>query len=343
MPGPTDARIGFKPYSYDDTVPSVRLRALLPNEALRRAGFRTVIVPPDGSGTYDCVVFQKTYEERDMALAERLAGQGVRLVFDLCDNHFYDVDPDPVLTERADRLRRMIDCVDLVTISLPGLAELVAPKPTLVVDDALEVPRVGALVRAGHAARRRLRHRRHGRVRLVWFGHSGAENPPFGMVHLGALMPRLEELHRTLPLELTVISNSRPLFDRYVAGARVPTRYVPWSSRTFARHFGANDICVLPIEQNAYTIYKTHNRVRTSLLLGVPVVASEIPSYREFADWVLFDDWAAHIDAYARDPGLGRRHVEGARAHILRTYTPEHLVGQWSEAFATVLDRRAPR
>jgi len=328
-------RIGFKPYSYDDAVPSVRLRTKLPIDALREAGLHVTTVPPDGTGEYDCVVFQKAYTAQDLGLARRLADGGTKLVFDLCDNHFYD-GGDPTLAERAARLREMVAMVDAVSVSMPLLAELVDSTPTFVVDDALEVPPFTAFDRAAVAARR-LAGRVRPRLGLVWFGHHGELDPPFGMVHLGALVPELERLDRDLPLRLTVISNSRGAFDDLVAHASFPTRYVSWSARTFARHFLANDVCVLPIAPNPVTLYKTNNRVRTALLLGLPVVTDEIPAYEEFADWLRFDDWAASITAYASDPRLGKQHVEQARAHIAATYTAGHLVEQWCDVLRAVL------
>ena len=45
---------------------------------------------------------------------------------------------------------------------------------------------------------------------------------------------------------------------------------------------------------------------RALKLLGVPVVASRVPSYEEFADFILFEDWHESISVYATDPELVR-------------------------------------
>lgn len=322
------ARIGWKPFAYDDAVPSVRLRAQMPSDALARAGFHTALVPPDGRGDYDCVVFQKCFQARDIDLAASLRARGVKVILDLCDDYLYNPDGDPRLAERADRLRRMIDTSDLVTVSTPTLAAAV-PARTVVVDDGLEAPRLGA---AARLARFRSRHRTHRTTRLVWFGSSGSDKPEFGLIDLGRVVPVLEALHERRSLELTVISDSRERFETYVGGSALVSRFVPWSAKTFARHVVGHDICILPIASNPYTVCKTSNRLRTALGLGVPVVTSPIPSYREFSDWVLFEDWATSIAAYADHPDLVRSHVEGAQDHIARTYTPERLVEQWRAA-----------
>lgn len=336
MGDPPSPRVGFKPFAYDDSVPSVRLRTLLPVAELRRGGIDAGLVDPARLDTYDCVVFQKAYDDASVAQAERLADRNVPMVLDLCDNHLFD-GGDPELAARAARIRRMIEIVDLVSVSTPALADLVTAAPTCVVDDALETPHERTVTRLGVNLRRSVRRGTRRRVRLVWFGHHGTEHPPSGMVHLGHIVPELTELNRSVPVQLTVISNSRRRFDEWIAPAPFPTRFVEWKARTFARRFRAHDVCVIPIEANPVTIYKTNNRVRTSLVLGVPVVTSEIPSYREFAPWMLFDDWARNIEVYARDRDLVARHLAGAREHIRRTYTPDHLRDQWMGVLRRVL------
>ncbi len=364
----TGARIGWKPFSYDFRVPSARYRSALPSRHLGRAGLRTSIVPPDGSGAYDCVVFQKSYSDGDISLAERYKSRGIKVAFDLCDNHFYAPGDDPKLLERAGRLRRMVDLADVVSVSTPPLATLLPEKQTFQVDDALEVPRGTALARGTGSVRRRLRPREP--LRLVWFGTSGPANPPFGLVELRRILPELDALSRTLPLRLTVITDSRARFQEHTAGAELPIRFVKWKAETFAFHFTGNDLCLLPMTPGPYTSCRTSNRVRTALMLGLPVVATEIPSYREFSDWMLveraasagaadplmtesavptFGDgtgdgvWAEHITMYVRDPELARRHVADAQRYIRDTYTSQRVVQQWTRVFEALLGERTRR
>src|SRR5436190_1656695 len=89
---------------------------------------------------------------------------------------------DSRLSDRAARLEQMIERVDLVTAPTPEVAQLVGSKPTVIVDDALDVPRIGPLGQL-LVARSRRRRRRRQQTNLVWFGNSGSKNPEFGMVH----------------------------------------------------------------------------------------------------------------------------------------------------------------
>lgn len=337
---PAGARIGWRPFSYDARVPSARYRSMMPVSILSRAGAIASLVPPDGGGTYDCVVFQKAYTQADFELAQRYAARGTKIVFDLCDNHFYTADGDPMLVERAARLRQIVDIADVVTVSTPAVAELVPEKRVFLVDDALEVPRGAGIARTLARVRRSAR-RRDRPVRLVWFGNAESRGIAIGLMELGRIISELEALDRTLPLRLTVISNSRAKYQEYVGSSSVPSRYVRWRATTFAQHFTPNDVCVIPMNVNPYSVCRTNNRVRTSLMLGVPVVATAIPSYAEFAPWTLVERWSENITKYAGDPDLARRHVEAAQQHITTTYTPERLLEQWSTVFAALLGEQA--
>jgi hypothetical protein len=332
-------RVGWKPFNYDARVPSVRFRSILPIRILARAGIRTNLVPADGSGDYDCVIFQKSYTQADYELAQEYVSRGVKVVFDLCDNHFYAPGDQPMLVERAARLRQIVDVADVVTVSTPAVAELVPEKRVFLVDDALEVPRGAAVARLHASWRRRLARR--GSARVVWFGNGESKGIDIGLTELGRIMPDLEAVHRSTPLRLTVISNSRRLFDQHTGGSSFPARYVRWNATTFAQHFSANDVCVIPMNVNPYSVCRTNNRVRTALLLGLPVVATEIPSYAEFAPWMLVEDWRENVTRYATDRALAQRHVEGAQAHITSTYTSTRVVEQWNRVFESLLGETA--
>lgn len=338
--GRNGLRIGFRPASYDPKVFSPRIRAVLPARYLSRAGFEAGIVPPDGSGRYDCVVFQKAYSKRDLEHAAAFKAAGARLLFDLCDNHWYNPSADPKVEARILNLDRMVDLVDAVTVSSTEIARLIPSKPVFQVDDALELlPFTRGAARAGDLARP-VRRRLGRPARLVWHGQSGNEHLQSGVAPVRELLPELERLHQHRPLSLTIVSNSRTAFAKHISGAPFPTRFVPWRAHTFSARFAQHDICVLPIEHNEFTVCKTNNRAMTALLLGTAVVADEIPSYQEFGDWMRFGDWNAHLEAYLRAPELAANHVRAAQAHIERTYTEQRVVEQWSRAVEAVLAGR---
>lgn len=328
----TPPSIGWKPFTTRRDVASVRVRCLVPQQILASRGWRSELFNVARPGHHDVVVFQKAYEAGDLDLAEQLSARGVRIVFDLCDNHFHTPGERPELVARAERLRRMIDLADGVTVSSPLLGDLVDKKRTFLIDDALDPVAAAGRMRRGQWFGRRMKG-----VRLTWFGNAGSEEPAFGLVDVARIVPDLNRLHRHLPLSLTVVTNSKDGYRRHLADAQFPTRFVPWSLPTFPATHAAAEMCLLPITINPFTVCKTSNRVVTSLMLGTPAVADLIPSYEEFVPYILVGDWEANIERYARDPELRRSHVEAGQEFIRRRFDPAVAFEQWSRALTAVV------
>lgn len=336
---PRSAAIAWKPFINDANVASARLRAFVPCRYLKEAGWRCEIFDPKNLDAYELVIFQKAYDEESLALVESLRTRGVKTVFDLCDNHFYNPDDLPVLRERAERLRRMITAVDAVSVSTPELGKLI-DGGCVVIDDAVEVPRSNTLGAAVEHLPDRVENIQSPHpLRVVWYGGAGSENPPFGIIDLPRAFPYLEALHTQTPLELTVISNNQEWFQKYAGNVSFPARYCEWRLDTFAQIFPRQDVCIIPMALNPLTTCKTNNRLVLSLLMGVPVIADKIPSYAEFQEFVLFGDWPNNLRTYASDPELRRQHVQAGRRYIRSKYNKERVISQWSALLEQILGR----
>lgn len=341
-PGPAPA-IAWKPRFNDANVASARLRAFLPCRYLKEAGWRCEIFEPQNADAYELVIFQKAYDEDSIALAESLRARGVKTVFDLSDNHFYNPDDLPALRERAENVRRMIGAVDAVSVSTRELGKLI-DGGCVVIDDAIELPRTNTVRAAIEHLQDRLENIRSSRpLRVVWYGRVGSENPPSGIIDLPRAFPYLEALNAQSPVELAVISNSEEQFRKYVGKVSFPARYYEWSLDTFTHIFRRQDVCIIPRALNPFTTCKTNNRLVLSLLMGVPVIADPIPSYEEFRDFVLFDDWSNNLRTYATHPKLRRQHVRAGRRYIRSKYNKERVVSQWSALFDRLLGKQRAR
>ena len=341
MPQTEPPVIAWKPLRRTPDAASARLRTFLPCRYLKEAGWRCEIFEPRNIASYELVVFQKAYDEESIHLAETLSSRGVKTVFDLSDNHFYIPADFPVFHERAERLRRMIRAVDAVSVPTPELKKLVEHDECVVIDDAIEEPPKSAPLSIFSGLRECLTNISPARrLRVVWYGNAGSELPPHGLRDLSRVIPHLEALNAQIPLELTVISNSEELFRKYLGEVHFPAKYFGWALDTFAAAFRRQDVCVLPVSSNPFTVCKSNNRLVHSLNMGVPVVADEIPSYTEFRDFVFFADWQNSLRRYAADATLRRQHVQSAQRYIRSKYNKQCVVSQWSALFERMLGKR---
>lgn len=326
--------IAWKPVGHINT-PSSRLRCFLPCQYLRNRGWSCELFNPKNIDRYQLVVFQKTYDEENIALAKSLKSRGVKTVFDLCDNLF--VYPDTTDSQRAKLLNKMIDVVDVVSVSTPEVEKLIQSKKTRVIDDAIDEPQINSLINFCFERKDYFNNSAEKQFKVVWYGSAGLENPPYGLVDLPRVLPFLEQLHSKLPVSLTVISSSETLFKKYVNGVSFPVKYYNWKKTIFQYLFKQHDVCIIPININPFTICKSNNRLILSLLLGVPVIADKIPSYEEFREFMLFSDWQNSLYTYATNQELRDRHITQAKEYISRKYNKDRVISQWSSLFQTLL------
>lgn len=324
----------------------IRIRAHLVIRELRRQGC--------DAGWFDAhahdaramrtLVVHMRYDDATRRQVEVLRARGVRIVFDMCDNHFYAQPDQPQKAARAAPLRRMLRLADEVVVSTPELGAVVQAQaqlatPPRVIADACDdlsyVPvslkhRMRALL-PGVRLRRRVRASlAEGRVPLLWFGHHGTYED-VGMLDLLRIRDELERLDRRIPLHLSVVSDNRDKFRAHFRDWRFPVAYADWYAHQFDRIARLHTIALIPVVENDFTRGKTANRVVTAFTHGLAVVADPLPSYRPFAQCVAFSNWSEAIARYATDEVARSRDVESGRGKAHACFGIESVARQWRE------------
>ncbi len=329
MQGPWESEavdVAFHPKHRDASVASTRLRAFAPIAVLKAQGVAAGLFDP-AAAPPRVVVLGKRYGDGDLALVERLHAAGTRVVFDICDNMLFNPMNDPAVARAGAKLLRMLRMVDRITCSTPTLAMQLKAAAGLgsvphVVDDPYE------------PAGRPPQDRRPERPILLWFGRDGANNVPNGIRDLKAVADHLRRWAGQVPFELLVCSNAQATYDREIAPLGLPSRFVPWTLEGFGGVLGMATAVLLPFMLNEFVLPKTHNRLTLSLGAGIPVLATGIPSYREFSAFCYVDDWEAGLSSVLTRPMDARAKAAPALGWILRRFSHEAIGAQWREALA---------
>ena len=336
--------LGWKPKFQDARIASVRFRCLNPIAELQKRGFPVELFDESHLSQYSGVVFSKLYDQQNYNLARSLKEQGKAVIFDICDNHFYNPYQLEKFKTVREQLLRMLDCADLIVASTPTLAEVLVKEADLrsvpvVIGDAVEEH---AITGAGNRrwfrlpARRWIR--RNGTANILWFGINGGENAPYGMLDILNQKDLLIELSRTYPLQLLVVSDSRKKFKKYIEPLRLRTLYIEWGAVSFSEILRETDINIIPISRNPFTLCKTNNRLVTALFAGVPTVADEIPSYRDLAPYCVLNHWKSGLRFYLDNKPGGREQARSARPYILEHYTINHIGDAWAKHLSAFVD-----
>lgn len=303
---------------------------------------------------YAAVVYSKIYDDSSYDEAVNLQRQGIRIIFDLCDNHFYNPRDLKYWKKARERLRRMMALADEWVASTEALAEIIKrelpiEKPLTVIGDAVEteiksshtlVWKHWLALRQFAALLRKLRvGQDQGRIPLVWFGNHGSPYAEGGMLDLQKIRSLLERINRHYPISLTVISNSRRKYQRFIKPWMMPTYYLTWHPETFFPALRAHTIAVIPMSDNPFTRCKSNNRLALALSEGLAVVADSIPSYRAFAGACYLADWERGLESYLTDPHLRRSHVDLGRSIVDNEWTGNRIADKWQRFFDTLLGK----
>lgn len=167
--------------------------------------------------------------------------------------------------------------------------------------------------------------------KIVWFGNYGAHHSDFGMFSLKSRLKPLREFHQEVPLELVVISNSKPVFDALVDKCGFPTRYVPWSGSAVYEELLNADAALLTTGTDDFCTVKSSNRVLQALACGIPVIANKSTSLAELEDVILSGNMRRCLELCLKPENqqLIAARMDQAR-RIIDRYTPEILARGWS-------------
>lgn len=220
-----------------------------------------------------------------------------------------------VIAVRSDRIPADYDTYyDLTITPTEGLRRELGIRRGAVIDDVVEIP-AGDCKRSYEA--------RGERLRVVWLGHEGYEEYIVGLIQRLRATP---EISRQFDFELI---SSGPFATRQ------------WSEATVVEDVLGNDIALLPLPEGVWYRNKSSNRLAMMFSLGMPVVATLIPSYAELARhgfnglFVQSDDEIAACLLELTDPkrreSLGRE----ARRGLGDAFRVEAIGPRWLDAIAS--------
>ncbi len=332
-------RIGFVLLSNSaHPQPSTRIAVLNMFPYLRTAGYEPVILfePPAGAETpnvdgvaeraraegVDAVFFQKVHGPSVRAAMAALRSMGIPTIYGVCD--------------RVDE--EIVRATDATVIVTEFLKQLHAPElqPRIhVVHDGIEAPEL---------QRSELPPSRDGRLRAALVTSSELES-----------IPPLSPLPRFL--DLTVIGRYRddlsPLriaYERLKKALRAPggPRLAPlfgpgfrtraWHPERVYQDLMQADVGIIPVDMRfdplpgrdvSYWEVKSENRLTLNMALGLPVVASPVPSYLPIIEQGVNGyiarsraEWLDALDAL-RDPEHRRQVGQAARSSVIERFSME--------------------
>lgn len=309
--------------AYYSSFASTRYRVLIPARWLETRGYSQTIVSAEepkaalaAAREADVVIFSKSNQpsnEEILAIAQQA---GAKVLVDLCDHKF-----DGPLREHY---LQMVTRADSVVANTPEMASAIRTltnRESAVIGDPYEGPR-GVPEWKWRPGRR---------IEALWFGH------PLNMDTMEVLLPQLVARKAEVALSIRIctqpvagVEDKFKSFNRQF-GNRVKVYFVPWSVEQVWQELQRTDLVLIPSRAGIdYLDVKSPNRLIESVWGGRFVLASPLPAYREFGEWMeLVEDFCAGLDwVLAHQPELVPR-IQTAQEYIAAHYSPEVIGRQW--------------
>lgn len=325
---------------------SMRLRVAIPSRALSARGYSTAIFSPAISDEsvrnfngkdIDIAVFTKlsnpgvaAFRQRAalmLELADTLKHGGVRLIADVCDNHFGDY--------RGDYLRTLCTMADVITVNTPTMGDIVQQytgRRAYVCNDPVEGAKMPPRFSPGT------------KLRVLWFGHQS------NLKSFASALPEFLRLVEHFDIELHLVTAAHhgaedicAQINRQLA-PRASACFTPWSLKVMQSVFEQCDMVIIPgLPGYRAKVAQSANRLIESLRAGRIVIAHPIASYQEFSSFSYLETDLAHGALQAiehRDETI--RRIELGQAYIEERYTPEKIADQWETALKQACQSSGP-
>lgn len=345
----------WKVQKVDPGVASVRIRTLAPAHLLRRRGHQITVVSsfPEvlAIASADVVIINKSFSEEDLQICIKAKSLGKKVILDICD--------DLSEERRSAELKSFCEQAKFASVIVTTGSELESrvrswiddgPSIVIVPDIAEESRLLEILVSefppSGSSKKARLKRpsftssivRRvlgkeqaliPGRRRIVWFGNAGQSGSGAGLESLKSVAAHLEEVNKSVPIQLIVVTRGLKAFKQATKGFAFPCRYREWTLLGAPETLQSCDVCILPNPPTKFARAKSSNRVLLALNSGVPVVATSIPSIQMFSECIVMDDWYSGILGYLTDAEKRQRDISLGQKLAAQYFGPEVIADKW--------------
>jgi len=308
----------------DEGEPTTRERGANVYRELRRQGWDADAW--DGREHADIIVLQ--YDMR--ALEEALAAAPV-VVFDCNDMVFADSWPGPHAT---------------ITAGLPRVHAVVAGSPRLGQHLERLHPTVRMIEQAVGPQYWTVKPKKHTGLHIFWMGMTD------NIVYFREVDPVLEALAQRHEFTVHFCTSKQSNLDhgdgcgksneKRVAAKQYPAMFHEWSVEGALEVMAGCDLGIAPLWQTAWCEAKCANKALNMMAAGLPVVCTDVPSYRAVIDdgvssRLCFgpEEWLIALDELLSDPSE-RQKMRKAGKIAAGAYTVERIAREWAAWFTEI-------
>ena len=282
----------------------------------------------------DLAIFVRRQDNTDYELAKRLKKRNIKLILDLCVNYFVESSTPgmlkPVTKEHINncvRMTKLCDAVFCASLNIKDSAKKFNKK-SFYLPDSVDAKHFKYIKNEKDFLRKR--------IRAVWAGTTEKAN------ELLEYMNILDELN----ISLRIISEKRPKNFGYPFFFSPHKAYFSkWKYKTFPKTMLKGDFVFAPRDiSESYNRGHSFFKIGIFLSVGIPVIASPVPSYKE----LIFKNNCGKICETKNDFRKTIKSICSNRQRlvswsksaqlIMKKYTTSEISKKYIESFKKIID-----
>ena len=271
---------------------------------------------------FDIVIFQKCFSENDYNLANKLKNIGVKIILDINVNYIenYGNILDVVNDNHRRNIEKMLELVDYVITSSEKLEEIYSKhhKKVFCIEENVQ----------NNFFKKRKIHKGNDEATLVYCGFSAKAK------ELYLIADVLKRLLCEYRIKLLFISEQDPKIDI------IPYEFIKYKQQELPKQLLCGDIKLAPrILDNSYNIGHSFTKVAYPMSVGLPVVASPVPSYinRNVLICSNNDEWYEVLKKLITDCRLRNYYGRIGQEFVRNNFSIEKIGMQYKELFDYIL------
>jgi hypothetical protein len=163
---------------------------------------------------------------------------------------------------------------------------------------------------------------------VLWFGH------PSNILPLAVTLDNWPKTKKKVELSIVSTRAAVNVLQNY-AYTNTPNisfNFTEWSVQSVYQLAKTSDFAIIPIDRGSSKNFVSNNRLVTALQLGLPVIATSVPSYQQFSEYFRdLDNFS--LGQIIDNPEIEHEKVLNFQENISERFSLQHVTKNWAQIF----------
>jgi len=271
---------------------------------------------------YDIVIFQKHFNRRARILAKILKLFNTKIIFDINVNYLGEDNNKDIYVNMKHKISiiKMFDISDYILTSSYALKDIYTPHHNLI--DCIEENINNDFFQY------KKKHTGSSNLSILYCGYAAKAKEVY------LIKDALIRLHEEFGIKLLFITDSDPEINF------IPYKYIKYNQHNLPELLIQGDIKIAPRDLTySYNLGHSFTKVAYPMSVGIPAVASPVPSYinREVLICNTDEEWYNTLKSLIINPELRNNIGNKAQMYVYNNFSLGNIIKQYKELFNRIV------